>query len=266
MSLILRDLKNNIKPLIYWTLGVGILVAILVLAYPAAVEKIDNLGDVINSMPKEIISAFGLDNYDWKQVLNYLSYEFQYIFLATAIFAATLGASIFSKEESNKTIELIYSKPVTRNDIFASKLFSSISILAIFNVILFAITSIFLVILVKDQTIYIDKVFSIYIAMFLVQLIFMAIGMFIAIIMKKSKGAPALASGLVVFTYMIGIFSKITEGLNNFVYISPLHYFLPDQIVRTGEFSAKYLIISACIVVVSLLVSWKVYQKKDFNI
>lgn len=266
MSLIIRDLKNNIKPLLYWILGVGILIAILVVAYPAAVEKMDNLGDVINSMPKEIISAFGLENYAWEEVLNYLAYEFQYIFLATAIFAATLGASIFSKEESNKTIELIYSKPVTRNDIFFSKLLVAVIVLVVFNLILFAFTSISLVTLVKDQTIHIGKVFNIYTAMFLVQLIFMSLGMFVAVIMKKSKGSSALTSGIVVFSYMIGIFSKITEELKNLIYISPLHYFLPDQIVRTGEFSGKYLIISLCIIVISLLVSWKVYQRKDFNI
>lgn len=266
MSLILRDIKNNIKPLIYWILGVGILIAILVVAYPAAVEKMDNLGDVINSMPKELISAFGLDNYNWKEVLNYLAYEFQYIFLATAIFAATLGASIFSKEESNKTIELIYSKPVTRNDIFFSKLIVCILILIVFNLMLFTFTSISLVTLIKDQTIHMDKLFNMYTAMFLIQFVFMSLGTFIAIIMKKSKSASVLTSGVVVFTYMLGIFSKITENLKNLIYISPLHYFLPDQIVRTGEFSTKYLVISICIILVSLLVSWRVYQKKDFNI
>lgn len=266
MNLAIRDFKNNLKSFIYWIIGISLLIGLLVLAYPVAIDKMDNLGDVINSMPKEIIAAFGLENYDWKQVLNYLAYEFQYIFLACAIFGATLGASIFSKEESNKTIELVYSKPVTRNHIFISKVLVSIIILLLFNLLLFAITYVSLKLAITDQFIDVHKVFNMYTAMFLIQLIFMSIGTFIAVIMKKPKPASGIASGLVIFTYLLGMFSNITEEMKNLVYISPLHYFLPDKIIRTGEFETKYLIITAGLTVVSLLIAWRVYNKKDFNI
>ncbi len=266
MSLIIRDLKSNLKPFIYWILGVGILIAILVLAYPVAIEKMSNLGDVINSMPRELIVAFGLESYDWSKVLNYLAYEFQFIFLACGIYAVTIGSSIFSKEETNKTIELIYSKPITRNHIFFSKLFTATFTILLFNIVLFLITTIFLLLGIKGQVVDINALFNMYVALFLIQLIFMSLGMLIAVVMKKSKAAAGIVSGLVIFTFMVGMFSKITEAIKNLIYISPLHYFTPDQIVKTGEFGTKYLILTACIVVFSILVSWKVYQRKDFNI
>lgn len=266
MSLIIRDLKNNLKSFIYWGLSICILIAILVLAYPAAIAKMSNLGDVINSMPKELIVAFNLENYDWSKVLNYLSYEYQYIFLACSIYAVTVGALIFSKEESNKTISLVYSKPITRNQIFFSKLFVTIITILMFNVVLFLFTSISLKLGIQNQIIDYKAVFNLYLALFLIQMVFMSIGIFTAVIMKKSKGAATIVSGFVIFSYLIGIFSKITESIKNFIYISPLHYFPPEEVVRTGEFSSKYLIISACVVILSILVSWKVYQKKDFNI
>jgi len=242
------------------------MIAILVLAYPVAIEKMKNLGEVIASMPKELIVAFNLQNYDWNKVLNYLSYEFQYIFLACGIYAATIGAYIFSKEESSKSIELVYSKPITRNQIFFSKLFVASATILIFNIVLFAFTSIALILGITNQPIDINAVFNMYLALFLTQMIFMSIGILIAVVMKKSKSSAAIASGLVMFSYIIGVFSKITDAIKDLIYISPLHYFTPDQIITNGEFSTKYLIVTACTIILSILISWKVYQRKDFNI
>ncbi|MDD2628316.1 MAG: ABC transporter permease, partial [Clostridia bacterium] len=135
-----------------------------------------------------------------------------------------------------------------------------------FNLLLYAITYISLKLAITDQFIDAHKVFNMYSAMFLIQLIFMSIGIFIAVIMRKPKPASGIASGLVIFTYLLGMFSNITEEMKNLVYISPLHYFLPDKIIRTGEFETKYLAITAGVTIVSLLIAWRVYNKKDFNI
>lgn len=266
MNLFLRDLKANLKPLIIWIISLFILILILVVAYPVAIEKMKSLDEVLASMPKELLLAFNLESYDWSIALNYLAYEFQYIFVAASIFAVTLAAGIFSKEETNKTISLIYSKPITRKEIFISKVLNIYFILVLFNLLLFVITYISLKIGIKDQVIVIKDVFNLYLALFIIQSVFASIGSFIAITLKNPKAAAIMTSGIVIFSYMLGMFSKIAEFMNKFIYVSPLHYFLPDQIVRTGVFELKYLVISLSVIVILIGISFAKYNKKDFNI
>lgn len=266
LSLFFRDLKRESKSFIYWIISLSGLILMLVLLYPAAVEKMNNLGDIIKAMPKELVAAFGLESYTWSNVLDFLSYEFQYILIASCIYAAILGAGIFSKEESNKTIQLIYSRPISRKEIFLSKIILSFVILITFNVLLFLVTGISLDFGIRNQVIDKVLVLKIYLGQFLTQSIFLTLGILIASILKKVKGAPMIAVGIVVFSYVLGIFSKITESIKDLIYISPLHYFETSKIVKTGNFETKYLIIALVFVILGIFTSSKLYEKKDFNI
>ena len=59
----------------------------------------------------------------------------QYIVMAGGIYAAILGVSALVKEESEGTIEFLYSKPVTRSKIVTSKILASAVIFFIFIII-----------------------------------------------------------------------------------------------------------------------------------
>ena len=265
-SLFFRDMKKELKSFIYWVLSMSLMILLLVLLYPAAIEKMNNIGDIMKSMPKELIAAFGLENLTWTHVLDYLSYEFQYILIAGCIYAGLLGAGIFSKEESNKTIQLIYSRPISRKQIFFSKVLAGILIILVYNILLFIITAVTLDFGVLNQEIDKAVVFKIYLGQFLTQLIFLTLGISIACLMKKAKSAPLITVAIVIFSYMLGIFSKLTESIKDLIYISPIHYFETSKLVKIGEFEFKYLMITIVFVLIGIFVSSKIYEKKDFNI
>ena len=71
----------------------------------------------------EILKAFNIDSsMDFTDIFNYLGYAIQYIAMASAVYGAILGVNSLISEESQGTIEFLYSKPINRLKIVTSKL------------------------------------------------------------------------------------------------------------------------------------------------
>ncbi len=80
-----------------------------------------------------MLEAFGLTQIpDFTQIDQYFGYVFQFILLVGAFFAALLGSRTYIREESEGTIEFLYSQPITRNNIYFGKLFAALLSLLIF--------------------------------------------------------------------------------------------------------------------------------------
>lgn len=124
-------------------------------------------------------------------------------------------------------------------------------------------------VLVKPEDVEIFKMLldikTLYIGMALIGYIFMAIGFLISVFVKSSKQATPIALGVFFASYVIGIFSKLQDRLNNLIYLSPFDYATPSEIIKNG-FQIKFIIIGLCIIIVSLIATYAIYNKKDFNI
>ena len=106
---------------------------------------------------------------------------------------------------------------------------------------------------------------KLYIGMALIGYIFMAIGFLISVFVKSSKKATPIALGVFFASYVIGIFSKLQDRLSGFIYLSPFDYAPPSEIIKNG-FEAKFIVIGLSIIVVSIVITYTIYNKKDFNI
>ena len=78
-----------------------------------------------DSMPKEMLKAFGMDVAQWKEIMGYYKTYFGFhIILIMSIYVCSTGANIISKEERDRTSEFFFSKPISRKTIFTSKVVS----------------------------------------------------------------------------------------------------------------------------------------------
>jgi ABC-2 type transport system permease protein len=94
--------------------------------------------------------------------------------LCGSIFAMLLASGILSKEESDKTIEFLLSKPVTRNNIINQKLLSTTFYILLFNIIP-CITTFLTFEAIEKQEFSRYEMLLLFIAAFLVQLTFAAV-------------------------------------------------------------------------------------------
>ena len=124
-----RELKINFKSLILWSI---ILLAIYILIYgiyPSLIneETKESLSMMMETMPQEMLSAFNMDIVGIESAFGWFRTE-GYVFLTLigGLYSAILGSTILLKEESEKTIEFLYAKPVSRKQIVSAKILCGI--------------------------------------------------------------------------------------------------------------------------------------------
>ena len=106
---------------------------------------------------------------------------------------------------------------------------------------------------------------TVFIGMFLLGVIFLSVGISISSILKSDKGSISLSIGIFFVTYVLGIVGKLKEDFEFLKYFSPFDYFAPGELLKDG-FDTRFVLIGLCIVFVSIVSSYLIYERKDMNI
>lgn len=271
MNMFKFEFRRLIKGSIVWGLVCSALVIMFMSFFPSMKDMgIQELvGEKLEVLPEAFLEAFNISGAtDFSNISDFLAYELQYIIMAGGIYAAILGVSALVKEESEGTIEFLYSKPVTRNNIVTAKLLANFIIFYIFLMIV-GIVTMGISIIVKPEDVEILSMLmdikTLYLGMALIGYIFMSVGFLISVFIKSSKQATPIALGVFFISYILGIFSKLQDRLRGFIYLSPFDYATPSEIIKNG-FEVKFVLIGVLIIIVSISGTYFIYNKKDFNI
>jgi ABC-2 type transport system permease protein len=100
--------------------------------------------------------------------------------------------------------------------------------------------------------------------MFFIQLIFLALGIVISVIVPKIKSVLTVSLTTVFAFYFLGMFSS-TTGEEAKRYISPFKYFDTAYIIKHTGYEASFLIVGAVIIILAITASYFVYLKKDIH-
>lgn len=264
------EFKRLFKPAIVWSLVCGAIIIMFMAFYPSMKDSgmQELLTTKLDAFPEGFMEAFNISGAtDFSNIADYSAYVLQYVVMAGAVYASMLGVTSLIKEESDGTIEFLYSKPITRNKIVTAKLLASIFIFLTFVVIITAITLGVDIIIKPDDIAYGDIVkdtVTLYLGMVFISYIFMAVGFLISVFIKSAKKATPIALGIFFATYVIGVLSKMKDSLNTLIYLSPFDYAAPADIIKDG-FEGKYIIIGFAIILVSICITYIVYNRKDLN-
>ena len=143
MNIFNFEFKRLLKSCIIWSLVCEALITLFTSLFPTmedmGMKQIVN--DKMGGMPVEILKAFNIDSsMDFTDIFNYLGYAIQYIAMASAVYGAILGVNSLIREESQGTIEFLYSKPINRLKIVTSKLCAIVAIFYVYILIIGTIT------------------------------------------------------------------------------------------------------------------------------
>jgi ABC-2 type transport system permease protein len=103
-------------------------------------------------------------------------------------------------------------------------------------------------------------------AMFIMQLIFLAIGIFLGCAMKQYRRASSVAVSLLLGTYFLSIISGLHENLEFLKYFSPFKYFDAGVLLRESKLDLTYVWISIGIIAVSMVGAYLTYARRDLYI
>jgi len=261
MNIVARELWANKKSLIIWSLSMIAFIA-MTFAEFSAYYKNPQMLEIIEAMPREMLEAFGMLEANLTTVSGYMNVVVVFINLTLGIYAILLGNSIIAKEERDKTAGFLMTLPVTRAHVITGKLIAAILCCAI----LLLIVALSIIVAVSPYEV--EVYFPTYLALvllstFVTMLIFLSIGMFLAAFMRRHKISSGVGIGLAFALYIASIIAGLSENMQFLQYISPFMYFDASQILLNLSIEPIYAILSAIIVLVSIMGTYVLYGRRD---
>ncbi|MFD0621383.1 ABC transporter permease subunit [Paenibacillus sp. GCM10027629] len=263
MNMVLHELKAYRKSTIIWTCTLVAVVVLLLSMFPTFARDADQFKSLLKTMPEAVLKAVGVQIETITTILGFYAYVFMYISLCGAIQAMNLGTSILSKEMREKTADFLLTKPVTRTQIVTSKLLAALISLLITNVIYLAAATI-MAMVVKNGDFEMSKLMMISVTLFFIQLIFMALGFFVSVLVLKIKSVLPISLGTVFAFFIIGMLGA-TTGDGTIRYFTPFKYFDPAYIMQHASYEGPFLWLGLGIVVAAIAISYVVYRKRDIH-
>jgi ABC-2 type transport system permease protein len=264
MNIFIRELRANLKSLIIWGVIVILFITVGFSKFSAYYNNPEMIA-MIDKFPKAMVEAMSLKAFDLTKITGFLGIMYTYFVLLLSIAAAMWGSDIISKEERDKTVEFSLTLPVTR-----SKLITAKTLAALVNCTgLLLITGIITVLSAQkyqpDQEFYRFLAFILP-AVFITQLIFLAVGIFLGCAMKQYRRASSIAVSLLLVTYFISIFATLNKNLEFLKYISPFTYFDPVKMLHESRFDLLFVGLSTAIIAFSMVGAYFTYAKRDLYI
>ncbi len=264
MNIFFRELRANLKSLLIWC-GIMVLLVVVGAAKFTAYYNDPSMLAVLNAFPKAMIDALELKTFNLTTVSGFYGLMLIYFGLLGGIAAAMWGSDSISKEERDKTVEFSLVLPVSRSRVITGKLLA-----ALVNCIVFALVT-WGISYAAAQQFHPDQAFGKFLAlemaaMFSLELIFLALGLFLGCAMKQYKRSSSVAIAVILATYFLSVLSGLQANLDFLKYFSPFKYFDAGVLLRTGRFDGVYLLLGAAIVVVCVAAAYLIYNRRDLYI
>ena len=264
MNIFLRELKANFRSLLIWAAIVVLFVVLGVSKFSAYYNNPDML-KLINDLPQAVRDVLNTQSFNMTTVSGFFGIMFTYYALLLGIAAAMWGSDIVSKEERDKTVEFALTMPVTRARLITGK-----ALAALVNcVLLLGIT--WGASLISSASYQPDAAFFKFLALcmlalFFLQLIFLAAGILLGCAMKRYKLAVSTAVFVLLGTYFLSIVITLNKNLDFLRFLSPFQYFDAAALLHTSSFDGIFIILSLVIVAACMAGAYLTYSRRDLYI
>ena len=264
MNIFVRELKANLRSLLVWG-GIVTLFVTIGMAKFSAYEGNPEMLAILDEMPPALLSALNMHAFNLTTISGFFGVMFTYFALILSIAAAMWGSDIISKEERDRTVEFSLTLPVTRSKVVTAKtlaaLVNCIGLLLItWGITIFSARS-----YQPDSEFYGFLNLSM-LALFIMQLVFLAVGILLGCAMKQYKRASSIAVSLLLGTYFLSIISGLNEKLEFLKYFSPFKYFDAGMLLHEARLDTAFVGLSVGIIVVSMAGAYYTYARRDLYI
>jgi ABC-2 type transport system permease protein len=263
MNIFIREIRANLKSLIIWGVIISLLIIIGVAKFSAYFENPEMIA-ILDAMPPAMLDAMSLRSFNLTTVSGFYGIMFVYFGLIGQSLRMW-GSDIISKEERNKTVEFSLVLPVTRSRVITAKALAALVNCILLVLITWAVSVVAARQYNPDQAFYNFLALEMQ-AMFLIELIFLAIGLLLGCAMKQYKRSASTAVAIILAMYFMSILTVMQENLDFLKYFTPFKYFDAGELFLSGAFDNTYLLISAGIIVISLALAYWTYNRRDLYI
>jgi ABC-2 type transport system permease protein len=264
MNIFKRELKANLRSLLIWGTVVALFIVLGVSKFSAYYNNPDMLS-ILNDLPEALLAILNTQAFNLTTVSGFFGIMFTYFALLLCIAAAMWGSDIIAKEQRDKTVEFSLTLPVTRSRVVTAKTLAALVNCIILLLITWGVSIASAAAYKPDAEFYRFLSLSM-LALFIMQLVFLAIGVLLGCVMKRYKMASSAALFLLLGTYFLSVVTTLNQSLDFLKFLSPFRYFDPAVLLHESKIDFAYVGLAIAIIVVSLVAGRVAYEKRDLYI
>ena len=264
MNIYLHELRANLKSLLIWIGIMALLVWIGIIKFQAFAQDPSALA-LLDAYPQALLDALNMRAFNLTTLTGFFGVMFSYFGLMAAVAAGLWGSGVIAREERRKTVEFALTLPVTRTRWLTAKFLAALTHAALFVLATWAIS------LLAARSHQPDAAFNGFLArlmaaMFAIELIFLAVGLLIASLMKRPKRTNAAVVGVILTAYYLALIAGLDDRVAFLKYLTPFKYFDPAQWLHSGGVEPVYWALTAGAILVSLAGAYVAFNRRDIYV
>lgn len=255
----LHELKENFKSLLIWSFVTGGIGLFCVLLFPGMKDTMGDMAESFASMGA-FSDAFGMSTLSIASLSGFFATEVGTIqTLGGAMFAATVGTVMLSKEEDGHTSEFLFTLPVSRQKITIAKYISVVFVVMIFTVICIAFYELGFLMIGESVD---CKNFLIFMLMQFVMAVEIASICF-GISAFNRNNRLGVGLGVALLLYIFDLIARVVPSISKAGKISPCYYSNASQLFTENGVESGALIFGIVVLVLGFVCGFVEYSRRD---
>lgn len=264
MNVFKKEMNANVKSLIIWCCAQVFIIYAGMMKYQGFADSHVDMSKLMASFPKEIMLIFGVGSVDLTKVAGFYSVFFLYFMLLAAIHAVMFGAVAVSREERDHCADFLYTKPTRRFQIIMPKLIAGVINILIFNMVTFG-TSVFFISLHNNGDGLFSQVSVTMLALFILQLFFLALGAMLGAVLKNTKLATSISGACILGFFLVSVAIDLYDKLAFLKIFTPFKYFEGSTLMLDEQLSFTPAIILLIVSLVLFTLTFFAFNQRDLK-
>ncbi len=225
MAIFRRQMVRYRGQIIGWSIGLVLLALMLISFYGTVQEQGEQLQQLVESYPPEMMAFFGGDFDDFTTPAGYLSAElFSFMMpLTVGIFVILAGSGLIVSDEENGTLDLIAAQPISRSALFGGRLLAFVTATSVILLITWLALSIGAVATDFPAT-WIELLYP-FLSLFGLVLLYGTLALLLSMVLPSRRLAAMTAGIILIVSYFIHSLANINEDLEAAADLMPFAYY-----------------------------------------
>lgn len=263
-SVLSKTLRDYRRPMLFWTLGIGLIAVVEISIYPSVRKSAPQLQQYVETMPDAMKAMFGLQSMDYTSPAGYLNTELfsMIVPMVFAAFAMGAGSRGVAGEEDRKTLDLLLSTPISRKSLVAQKFVAMLADIALL------VIALSLGLLAGGLLVSFDMdAGRVVAAGFNAGLLALVMGS-IASFLGSWRGGRGFSLGvtgaLLIGFFLLQSMAQIVEWLRPYEKLSPFYWYSHADVLRNGLNLADVAVLAGTSLVLAALALFA-FDRRDLH-
>jgi ABC-2 type transport system permease protein len=255
-----KTLRDQRRSLMWWAIALIGTVLMYAAFWPNVRDNADAFDEYLRNMPEAIRNLIG--GLDFGTPEGYLQSEL-FSFMGPILFlvyAIGAGARAIAGEEQEGTLDLLLSTPTSRHRVLLDKFWALVA--ATFLLVGVTWASIVVFGAPFDLTLDTEGLLATCVNLFLLALAFGSIALAIGAATGNKTLAIGAPSGFALASFLVKTFAPSVDALEPLNLLSPFHYYIDHDPLRTG-FNGVDILVLASMSVVAVAVALVTFERRD---